>query len=115
MLTIDGIAVKNPKGFEVELEEKYGTEETNALGNIIVDRIATKRILKIDWGFMTQAEMANVMTSMDDVFFTVAYPDPRLGATTKTFKVDRKSAPKSIVGSGGVVFWDGLSVTLKER
>lgn len=114
MLTIGGVAVKNPTTFEVTIEDIYGTDETNANGDSIIDIANTKRVLSVGWGLMTQSEMAALLGSMDDGFFTIQYPDPYLGVTTKTFKVSERTAAKSLIVRA-VTMWDGMRCEFRER
>ena len=48
MLKINGIAVKTPSNFKVDISDIDGTTERNALGYMFRDRIAVKRKLEIE-------------------------------------------------------------------
>jgi hypothetical protein len=115
MLKIDTVTVANPVDFSVGLVYKYGTEETNANGSVIADRIAVKRKIQVKWGLMTQTEMVALQSALNPTFFDLEYPDPELGVVTKEFKIDGElSSPKSLIYRSEVM-WDGLSCNLIER
>lgn len=52
-LTINGVAVKPPKSFQVGIQDIDGETGRNANGDMVRDRITTKRKLDCEWGMMT--------------------------------------------------------------
>lgn len=85
-LTINGVAVKPPKSFQVGIQDIDGETGRNANGDMVRDRITTKRKLDCEWGMMTQEEMSQLLNAVSAVFFEVSYPDPlkvrQLGLST---------------------------------
>ena len=57
-LTINGVAVKPPKSFQVGIQDIDGETGRNANGDMVRDRITTKRKLDCEWGMMTQGEIS---------------------------------------------------------
>ena len=82
-LIINGVAVKPPKSFQVDIQDIDGETGRNANGDMVRDRITTKRKLDCEWGMLTQDEMSQLLNAVSPEFFTVSYPDPMLGQTTK--------------------------------
>ncbi|WP_105155005.1 DUF6711 family protein, partial [Streptococcus suis] len=75
-LIINGVTVVPPKSFQVAINDVDGETGRNANGDMVRDRITTKRKLECDWGMLTQAEMAQIQNAVQPVFFEVSYPDP---------------------------------------
>jgi hypothetical protein len=66
--------------------------ERNARGDMIIERITTKRKIAIKYNFLTREDMALVLNAVSPVFFDVTYIDPILNAVrTATFYVGDRS------------------------
>lgn len=117
-IKINGQAIATiPSSFQVtvlDLDDASSSVRT-ADGTLNRDRIAVKRQIEMTWGPITWAEMSALLRSMDNVFFDVYYPDPMAGTfLTKKMYVGNRPAPFSVM-SGGVMYWNGLKLTLTER
>ena len=116
ILKINGVAIPDPSEFSVDIMDiDDSTTTRNAKGDLIRNRIATKRKLNCRWPPCGNAEMSVILKAVKDVFFTVEYPDPMEGTRlTKTFYVgDRQMPVYSVID--GVVQWEGLSMNFIER
>lgn len=115
ILNIAGIAVKDPKLFQVEINDIDKESERNANGTMQRTRVAVKRKLIIEWGPLSNSEISKILNAVSDVFFTVKYPDPVTGGmATKTFYTGDRTAPVLRV-KDGVVRWEGLKSNLIEK
>ena len=115
MIKLNSISVKSPVGFSMEIVDVIATSDRNALGSALIDRVSTKRTLSIEWTYLKQTEIEVILDELSDVFVDVEYPDAELGTVTKTFRVDSKTMPKSLIRLGGEIVWERLSVELIER
>lgn len=114
MIKINGVAIATPKVFEPTISDLDGESNRNAKGEMIRDRIAVKRKLSLEWGPLTQSEIAPILNAVSGVFFTVEFPDPQLGVISKTMYVgDRTSPAYSCIK--GVVKWSGLKMNFIEK
>ena len=115
MLKINGIEIKTPTTFSVDIQDIDGETNRNASGTLYRDRICTKIKLNCEWKWMTNAEIATLLNAVRDVFFTVEYPSPLTGGITSgTFYVGDRSAPMySCVNN--IPRWEGLSMNFIER
>ena len=113
-LIINGVAVKPPKIFQVDIQDIDGETGRNANGDMVRDRITTKRKLVCEWGMLTQDEMSQLLNAVSSEFFTVSYPDPMVGQTTKTFYVGDRTAP-SYSFTNELKPWSGAKFNLIER
>ncbi|MEK4276473.1 DUF6711 family protein [Paenibacillus sp. FSL R7-0026] len=98
----------------LDLDDANSSVRT-ANGTLNRDRIAVKRQIDMAWGMLTWAEMSSILQSMSNVFFDFTYPDPQTGKhETKRMYVGNRPAPFCVT-SGGVMYWNGLKLTLTER
>lgn len=114
MLKINGVAIATPKVFEVSISDLDGETNRNANGDLIRDRVAVKRKINLEWSSLTQSEISTLLNATSSVFFTVTYPDPQLGLTTKTMYVGDRTAPAYRYVNGAVK-WESLKMNFIER
>lgn len=110
------IAAK-PAEFQVEVLDLDDADSTTrtADGTLNRDRVAVKRQITMSWGALTMSQTSALLRQMQSVFFEFRYPDPLAGGyTTKTMYVGNRPTPMAIE-KNGVVWWDGLTVTLTEK
>ena len=114
MLKINGISVKSPSEFQVDFSDIDGETHRNAKGEMIRDRIATKRKLNCKWSALTQTEISNLLNAVKNTFFNVEYWDPLEGLVTKTFYVGDRQMPMLYMRDGSPM-WEGLSMNFVEK
>lgn len=115
MLKINGVVIATPKVFKVDISDIDGETSRNAKGDMIRDRVATKRKLSCEWPLLTMGEISQLLNSVKNVFFSVEYPDPMEGIRiTKTFYVGDRSTPMLYM-KNGVAMWEGLTMNFIER
>ena len=116
LLTINSVAQKTPSKMQVAINDIDGETTRNANGNMIRDRITTKRKIELEFPPMTQTEMATLLNAVANVFFSVTYQDPILGMTTKTMYVGDRTAPIYRFGNGTTeMLWEGLKMNFIEQ
>lgn len=115
MIKLNTNLVKNPSLFTVDIEDIVGVSDRNALGSQLVDRIAQKRAINIEWRNLTQSEIEAILDEIMDVFVTMEYPDPYDDVVSREFRVLSRSMPKAMYRKGGVAIWERLGVELIER
>lgn len=117
MLKINGVDIATPKVFKVDISDIDGESNRNAKGDLIRDRIATKRKLSCEWPPLEMNEISTLLKAVKDVYFTVEYPDPVEGMfITKTMYVGDRSAPLfSYDKTKGKYLWQGLSMNIIEK
>lgn len=115
-LTIGGVAQKTPKKFTVAIQDIDGDTARNARGEMLRDRIATKRKLDFEYPALNQADMSTLLSAMSSTFFSVLYQDPILGMTTKTFYVGDRTTPMMRFGNGTTeLMWENVAFSLIEK
>ena len=114
MIKINGVDIITPKVFEVTVTDLDGESNTNANGEIIRDRIAVKRNISIEWQPLSQTEIETILKAVNNVFFTVTFPDPMSGIVTKTMYVQDRTAP-AYRFENNEVKWSGLTMNFVEK
>ncbi|MFS1519676.1 DUF6711 family protein [Bacillus sp. SCS-151] len=114
MIKINGVELPTPSKYAIGIQD-LSQAERNVRGNMIIERIATKRKIELTWNTITQENLSLVFQSVSDVFFTVEYIDPEKGDhNTGTFySGDRKAGVMDI--RNGVVRWKDAKFNLIER
>ncbi|EJT5924480.1 DUF6711 family protein [Clostridium perfringens] len=115
MLVINGVEIATPKTFQVDINDIDGETNRNAKGEMLRDRIATKRKLNCEWPPLNEYECSELLKAVKDIFFQVTYPDPMEGrALTKTFYVGDRNIPALAIVNGEVI-WKGLKMNFIEK
>lgn len=114
MIKINTVLIATPSGFNVGIQD-LSKAERNANGDMIIERIATKRKLELSYAYLSQSGLSALLTAISDVFFTVEYPDPVTGALrTGTFYTGDRNAA-AIDYKAGVMRWKDLKFSLIEK
>ena len=74
-LEINGVAIPTPSEFSVGVMD-ISKAERNANGNLIIERINTKRKLSIKYAYLTAGNLSIVLKAVSATFFNVKYVDP---------------------------------------
>lgn len=114
MISINGVAIATPSVYEITIQDLDGESNRNANGDLIRDRITVKRKINLEWPPLSQSEIQTLLNAVSSVFFTVTFPDPQQGMTTKTMYVGDRTAP-AYSYIKGVVKWEGLKMNFIEK
>lgn len=115
MIIVNGVTIKTPQRLSVGIYDVSSNADRNAQGTIVIDRVAVKRKLEMEWGALSNAEISAILSAVTAVFFSVTYPDPQTGGNkTITCYVGDRSAPMARYKAGGIV-WEGLKMNFIER
>lgn len=119
ILKINKIDIADPQTLKwdiYDLDSEDGAGR-NQLGEMFRDRVAVKRKLNCTWVAMEPAEMSALLKAMDEVFFTLSYPDAHDGIYREgTFYVGDRSTPMYMWNNEkGKYLWEGLSASFIEK
>ena len=114
MIKIDGRAIPAPTDYGVGIQD-ISKAERNARGDMIIERIATKRKLELVFEFLPKSEHQQLLKAVAPVFFQVEYPDPETGAQrTGTFYAgDRTIGGLAYIN--GQMHWKDCKFNVIER
>ena len=114
MIKVNGVELPAPTDFQVGIMD-ISKAERNARGDMIIERIATKRKLELSWKNLSRDEISNLLRFVSPVFFNVEYIDPQTnGSRTGTFYCgDRNSGMLGFIN--GQPYWKDVKFNLIER
>lgn len=113
MIKVNGTTIKTPATLQFDIMDIDGATERNANGELIRDRIATKRKLNMTWSALNDAELKSLLNAVKDVFFSVEYYDPMIGGlTTKTFYVGDRNMP---LYNYKLKIWESMTANFIEK
>lgn len=114
MITIDGATIPTPSKYSCGVMD-INKADRSSTGNMLIERIATKRKLELTWNYLTEADLSALMLKVADVFFTVTYPDIQTGATKSgTFYTGDRTA-QGIDYKNGVMRYKDIKMNLIEQ
>lgn len=115
MYRVNGVMMLDPKSFTVNIADLDGASDRNADGDLIRDRIGTKRKLEIEYPPLDPNEISLILKAISPVFVEVEFPDPQEGRlVTKTMYAGDKSSPMFCIKDGKPK-WSGLKFNLIEK
>lgn len=119
ILQINKIDITDPMTLTWDIYDLDGEDGAGRTADGLMhrDRVAVKRKLNCTWSPLEPYEMSVLLKAMDDVFFTVRYPDAHDGMYREgVFYVGDRSAPLYVWNEAKQKFlWEGLSANFIER
>lgn len=114
LIAIDGMALPVPDAITVTIMDLDGESERNSLGQLIRDRVATKRKVEVEYKKLDGPAMRTVLEKVEPVFFALAYPDPYTGGRrTITAYCGDRSVPIKYIRNGQI-YWN-VKLSMTER
>ena len=119
ILQINKIDIADPQTLTWDIYDLDGEDGAGRAqdGLMFRDRVAVKRKLNCTWAAMTNEEISALLKAMDDVFFTMRYPDAHDGTYREgEFYVGDRSTPLYVWNNEKQKYlWEGLSANFIER
>jgi hypothetical protein len=113
LIKINTVTISTPSTFQIGIED-ISKAERNANGNLIIERITTKRKLELSYNYLSQTDIATLLTAVSGTTFTVEYPDAQTGSLrTGTFYCEGRTAG-AIDYQGGVMRYKDIKFNLIE-
>ena len=119
ILQINKIDIAEPKTLTWDI---YDLDSADGAGRsqeglMFRDRVAVKRKLNCTWAAMTNEEISALLKAIDDVFFTIRYPDAHDGTYREgEFYVGDRSTPLYVWNDEKKKYlWEGLTANFIER
>lgn len=114
LIKINGVEIPTPSSYDVGIQD-ISNAERNAIGTMIIERIATKRKLELSWGVLTKEETSYLLNAVSPVFFNVEYIDPQTGGVKSgTFYCGDRTVPM-ITFVNGVPKYRDVKFNIIER
>lgn len=89
----------------------------NALGQMLIDRIATKVKLELEWGGLDWIQASSILQALSGRLFTVTYPDAKTGTdqTITCYAGDPQMVTSHIDPVSGKPYYRDLKISLIEQ
>ncbi len=114
MIRISGVLIPSPSEHNVGIMD-ISKAERNARGDMIMERIATKRRLELTWKYLSKEKLSQVLKLVSPVFFQVEYIDPEDNALkTGTFYCGDRTV-RALDYRNGQIRWKDITFNLIER
>lgn len=114
LINIGGATLPTPSSYNVTITDIIKNDR-NAAGNMIIERIATKRVIQLGWNYLSNNDYSTILNAVSSVFFDVTYFDPQDNTTrTGTFSTSDRPAGM-ILFNNGMPSWSNVQFTLTER
>lgn len=114
LISVRGVVLPTPTEYDVGIMD-LSKAERNVKGQMIIERIATKRKIEVGWSYLTGSQYSQILNLVDPVFFSVTYFDPKSnGMVTGTFYSGDRVAPMMRF-QNGVANWKDVKFSLIER
>lgn len=85
LIAINGVDMPTPSSYSWGIMD-LSKAERNALGTLIIERIATKRKIELSWSYLTPEQLQTLLTAVGSVTFSLSYLDAQTNTTlTGTF------------------------------
>lgn len=119
ILKINGNVVCNPSALqwqEANIDSDEGTGR-NQQGDMFIDRIGSKRKVSVSFPPMDDESMSKLLNAIEDTFFDIEYPDPKLGKrnTIKVYINDKTVPIYGFDKDKKMWLWQGVSLEMVER
>lgn len=114
MIKIDGREIPTPSDYLPGIMD-IDKAERNARGDMIKERITTKRKIELAWKHLSKEDLSKVFTAVSPNFFQVEYLDPQTNSRqTGTFYAgDRNVGALDYIG--GNIRWKDIKFSIIER
>lgn len=114
MLTIGGQTIPTPSDYTVGIQD-ISKAERNARGDMIIERIATKRKLELAWKHLSKSDLQRVFSAVSPVFFSVSYVDPQTDSTQTGMFYSGDRSVGALDYVGGDIRWKDIKFNLIEK
>lgn len=118
VLYINGVAVKDPATLQYAIQDiDSDTAGRNANGDMIRDRVTTKRKISCSWTGLNNQEISQLLQAMNNEFFRLDFPDAMMGGMgSGTFYVGDRTAPLYMWNeSENKYLWENLQANFVEK
>lgn len=115
MIKINGTTIPSPTNYGVGIMD-INKMERNANGNMIGERINTKRKIELAWEKIEASDLSIVLNLVSPLFFSVEYIDPQEQAIkTGTFYAGDRTSSGMIFKNGTLTHYKDFKFNLIER
>jgi len=116
VLMVNGAAMPTPAAMKINIFDVSSTADRNASGNVVIDRVGTKRKLELRWAHLEPDQLQALLAAVNaQVFFTAEYPDPQTGGMRAMTCYCGDRAVGVLRMEGGRPVWTDVEMNWIER
>jgi hypothetical protein len=110
MIKINGVLMPSPSSMVPGFYDVSTIGDRNALGDALIDRVATKRKYELQWNYPDALTLKTLLTAIGEagtssVFFSFTCVDPAINAeATKTFYAGDRMMPVYRYNNGSPIY-----------
>ncbi|MEH7503293.1 DUF6711 family protein [Neobacillus drentensis] len=114
LISVGGVDLPTPSDYGVGVQD-ISKAERNALGNMLIERITTKRTVDISYSYLDASDLSTILQAVSPTFFNLTYLDPVTNSnrTASFYCGDRSMGMISFINN--VPRYKDLKFTLIER
>ncbi|MEY8001211.1 DUF6711 family protein [Clostridium sp. Mt-5] len=114
MLKINGVELPDPSTYNPSIQD-ISNAQRNARGEMILERIATKRKLSLSWAFLSGTDTLQLLSLVSSTFFSVEYIDPQDGGLKSGTFYSGDRTMTGIMYKDGIMYYKDVKFDIIER
>lgn len=114
MIKINGTELPDPTTYNPSIQD-ISNAQRNARGEMILERIATKRKLSLGWALLIDKDLSQILNLVSDTFFSVEYIDPQDGGLKNGTFYSGDRSMTGIIYKDGVMYYKDAKFDIIER
>lgn len=114
MIKINGVELPAPSTYNPSIQD-ISNAQRNARGEMILERIATKRKLSLGWAFLIDKELSQILSLVSGTFFSVEYIDPQDGGLKSGTFYSGDRSMTGVMYDNGTMYYKDVKFDIIER
>lgn len=114
MIKINGTELPDPSTYNPSIQD-ISNAQRNARGEMILQRIATKRKIGLGWSFLSSSELSSLLSLVSGTFFSVEYIDPQDGALKSGTFYSGDRSTTGVMYKDGAMYYKDVKFDIIER
>lgn len=114
MIKINGTELPDPTTYNPSIQD-ISNAQRNARGEMILERIATKRKLSMAWTCLSGSEVSKLLNLVSGTFFSVEYVDPQDGGLRSGTFYSGDRSTTGIMYENGIMYYKDVKFDIIER
>lgn len=114
MIKINGTELPDPSTYNPSIQD-ISNAQRNANGEMILERIATKRKIGLGWSFLSSVELSSLLNLVSGTFFSVEYIDPQDGGLKSGTFYSGDRSTSGVMFRNNIMYYKDVKFDIIER
>ena len=114
MISFNGKKLSKIIDYSVDRKTRKTSTEYNANGDMLIDMISRKYTLSLILGPLTEAELWEIYSITEAIFFTVKFTCPHMGELTREFHLGKEPSTILAFSEKGIRY-KNVKLVLEEK